>query len=501
MPENFDSPIAERCSTGVPGLDEVLNGGLPSKRLYLIKGDPGVGKTTLAIQFLLEGAQRGELGLYVSLSETKEEIEVVAKSHGWDLTQIHLFELSTIEEQIRGDSESTFFHPSEVELNRTIGALIAEVERVKPMRVVFDSLSEMRMLAETALRYRRQILQLKQFFAMRNCTVLFLDDRTSGIHDLQLESVAHGVISMTSQSPEYGVTRRQLSVLKIRGSQFREGCHDFVVRRGGLIVFPRLMAREHHREFNREDFPSGISKLDALLGGGLGRGTSTMFMGPPGTGKSTLAMRFMISAAERGEKVLFFVFDETTGTLKNRASQLGMPLEEHLLSGLIVIEQIDPAEISPGELVHRILRAVADENVGMVVIDSINGYLNAMPAERYLTLQLHELLAYLNQQGVITIMVLAQQGLIGTTQTTVDLTYLADTVVLSRYFESRGEVKQALSVIKKRSGNHERTIREMRVDKQGIWIGEPLGDFQGVLTGVPAFVGEKPARYGESLNG
>ena len=477
----------ERCPTGVPGLDAILNGGLPAGRLYLIQGDPGVGKTTMAMQFLLEGSRRGEQGLYVSLSETKEEINVVAQSHGWDLDKIQLYELSTIEEQIRDNSESTFFRPSEVELNRTIGALIAEVERVQPMRVVFDSLSEMRMLADTALRYRRQILQLKQFFAGRKSTVLLLDDRTSGVQDLQVESIAHGVICLNSHAPEYGVARRNLSVLKVRGSEFREGIHDMIIRRGGITIFPRLVAGEHHRQFKREDFPSGIKELDRLLGGGLGRGTSSMFMGPPGTGKSTLALRFALSAAERDEKALILIFDETTGTLRNRGSQLGLDAEKHVQTGHIVIEQIDPAEISPGELVHRIRRAVSDDGVKMVVIDSINGYLNAMPAERYLTLQLHELLAYLNQQGTITIMVLAQQGLVGSMQSSVDLTYLADTVILSRFFEARGEVKQALSVIKKRSGNHERTIREMWMGKDGIQVGKPLRELQGVLTGVPSF--------------
>jgi circadian clock protein KaiC len=477
----------KRCPTGVPGLDAVLDGGLPAGRLYLIQGDPGVGKTTLAMQFLMEGARRDEQGLYVSLSETKEEIDVVAQSHGWNLDKIQLYELSTIEQQIRGDSESTFFRPSEVELNRTIGALIAEVERVQPMRVVFDSLSEMRMLADTALRYRRQILQLKQFFSGRKSTVLLLDDRTSGVQDLQVESIAHGVLCLNSHAPEYGVARRNLSILKVRGSEFREGIHDLIIRRGGITVFPRLVAGEHHRKFKREDFPSGIKELDLLLGGGLGRGTSNMFMGPPGTGKSTLALRFAVSAAERGEKALILIFDETTGTLRNRGSQLGLDVEKHVQSGHIIIEQIDPAEISPGELVHRIRRGVADDGITMVVIDSINGYLNAMPAERYLTLQLHEVLAYLNQQGTITIMVLAQQGLVGTMQSTIDLTYLADTVILSRYFETRGEVKQALSVIKKRSGNHERTIREMWVGKNGIQLGRPLRDLQGILTGVPSF--------------
>ncbi len=485
---------------GVPGLDAVLDGGLPARRLYLIQGEPGVGKTTLAMQFLMEGARRGEAGLYVTLSETKEEIEVVAKSHGWDLTKIHLYELSTIEAQIRGDSESTFFHPSEVELNRMISALLAQVEKVQPVRVVIDSLSEMRMLAETALRYRRQILQLKQFFAGRNSTVLFLDDLTSITPDLQVDSIVHGVLRLSSELPEYGVARRQLTVLKMRGSQFREGKHDMILRRGGLVVFPRLIGGEHHREFAREDFPSGIAALDSLLGGGLGRGTSSIFMGPPGTGKSTLALRFAVSAAERGEKALLFIFDETTGTLKDRAAQLGFDMEEHLRSGLIAIEQVDPAENSPGELVHRLRQSVEDDGVRMVVIDSINGYL-VMPAERYLTLQLHEVLTFLNQHGVITIMVLAQQGLIGETHSIVDLTYLADTVVLSRYYESRGEVKKALSVIKKRSGNHERTIREMRIGKNGISLGEPLRDLQGVLTGVPNFVNAEAANKDVPIDG
>ena len=470
---------------GVEGLDNVLGGGLPRHRLYLIQGDPGVGKTTLAMQFLIEGARTGEAGLYITLSETKDEIDNVAKSHGWDLSNIHLYELSAIEEQIRGESESTFFHPSEVELNRTTDALIAEVERVKPARVVFDSLSELRMLAETPLRYRRQILQLKQFFAGRKCTVLLLDDRTSGTHDLQVESIAHGVISLQRESPDYGISRRQLNVVKIRGSHFREGNHDLILRRGGMVVFPRLVAGEHHRPFQRESFPSGIPALDALLGGGLDRGTSAMLMGPPGTGKSTVAMKYALAAAERGEKALLFIFDETIGTFIDRASQLGMDLAPHIESGLLTVDQIDPAEISPGELASRIQHAVAVDGTRMIVIDSINGYLNAMPAESYLTLQLHELLAYLNQQGVITIMVLAQQGVVGLMQSTVDLTYLADTVVLMRYYEIRGEVKQALSVIKKRSGNHERTIREMRVGNKGIWVGEPLRELQGILTGIP----------------
>lgn len=472
-------------------MDNILNGGLPQNRLYLVQGDPGVGKTTLALQFLLEGARQGETGLYITLSETKEELETVAVSHGWNLEKINLFELASMEESLQGEAESTFFHPSEVELNRTTKILLDEVERVKPQRVVFDSLSEMRMLAETPLRYRRQILRLKQYFAGHKCTVLLLDDRSAGARDLQIESIAHGVLWLQRTLPEYGIARRQLQIQKLRGVKFREGNHDFIIEKGGLVIFPRLVAAEHHTQFTRGSFSSGIEGLDGLLGGGLDRGTSNMFMGPPGTGKSTMALQFAMVAARNNEKVLMYIFDETIGTLLNRAEQLGMGVRPYVESGMIHVEQIDPAEISPGELAYRIKQGVSQSAVRMVVIDSINGYLNAMPAEKYLNLQLHELLAYLNQQGAITLMVLAQQGLIGHMQSAVDLTYLADTVVTLRYFEARGSVRQALAVIKKRSGGHERTIREMKIAKKGIEVGPPLDDLQGVLTGTPSFLKEK----------
>jgi len=468
----------------VEGLDDVLAGGFPPDRLYLVQGDPGVGKTTLALQFLLEGVRRGEPALYITLSETRSELEAVAKSHGWDIGAVSLFELSAMQVALKDDTNSTFFHPSEVELNRTMEVLLAEVERVNPVRLVFDSLSELRMLAETPLRFRRQILQLKQYFAGRKCTVLLLDDRSAGAQDLQVESIAHGVLDLQRLSPAYGISRRQLNIRKVRGVKFREGNHDLILSTGGMVIFPRLVAAEHHVEFPRETFGSGIEELDALLGGGVDRGTSNMFMGPPGTGKSTLTIRFAFTAAERGEKSYFLVFDETLGTLTTRAANLGMDITPHIASGRIRIDQVDPAEISPGELTYRIRRAVAD-GVQLVVIDSINGYLNATPEERFLNLQLHELLAYLNQQGVVTMMVLAQQGLVGTMQSSVDLTYLADTVVLLRYFESQGSIKQAISVIKKRSGDHERTIREIRVTSQGVEVGAPLIHMEGILTGVP----------------
>lgn len=477
------------CSTGVPGLDSILGGGLPRNHLYLVEGDPGVGKTTMALQFLRQGAKEGECGLYITLSETKQELEEVARSHGWTLEEFDVFELSAIEQQLKDVADTTFYQPSELELNRATKILTDEVERLKPLRVVFDSLSELRLLAETPLRHRRQILAFKQFFGGRQCTVLMLDDRTTEKNrDAQVQSIAHGVITMEKISPGYGVARRMLNVAKIRGAPYREGYHDFVIKTGGVVVFPRLVAAEHRVEFPKELFRSGIAGLDDLLGGGLHRGTSSMFMGPPGTGKSTLTLKYAHAAAERGEMAALFIFDETVGTLLDRSAALGMDLRPHIRSGMVKIEEIDPAEISPGELMARVFLTVEERKARVVVIDSVNGYLNAMPEERFLSLQLHELLSYLNHKGVLTLMVLAQQGLIGSMHGPVDLTYLADTVLLLRYFEYKGEVKQAISVIKKRSGNHERAIREFEFSGAGMHVGEPLRNFHGVLSGIPQLV-------------
>lgn len=483
--------------TGITGLDEILHGGLPANRLYLIEGSPGAGKTTLALQFLLAGASQNQKGLYVTLSETREELEEVAFSHGWDLSLISLVDLSGMSQDLAPERETTFFRPSEVELNRTTGYLMDIVNREAPARVVFDSLSELRLLAETPLRYRRQVLQFKQFFAGRKCTVLFLDDRTaSTAQDEQILSIAHGVVSLERRDPEYGVARRTLNVVKVRGLKFREGFHDFSIERGGLVVFPRLVAPAKPQDFPREFFPSGIKELDDMFGGGLDRGTSTMFMGPPGSGKSTLALQYAIQAARRGERVQCYLFDETVGTFSARAKALFPGLDEYLAAGLLKVEFINPAAISPGELSHRVQLGVNQHNARLVIIDSLNGYLNAMPEERFLNLQLHELLAFLNQRGVLSIMVLAQQGLIGPMHSQVDLTYLADTVVLLRFFESRGTVNQAISVIKKRSGNHERTIRQLQINPSGLEIGPPLREFQGILTGTPEFTGRDGSNSG-----
>jgi circadian clock protein KaiC len=474
------------CATGVAGMDHILGGGLPANRMYLVEGDPGVGKTTFALQFLLEGAKAGEAGLYITLSETKEELSAVARSHGWTLDSFHVFELAAIEQQLKDVSETTFYQPSELELNRTTKVLTDEVERLKPRRVVFDSLSELRLLAETPLRHRRQILSLKQFFGGRDCTVLLLDDRTTSTNrDAQVQSIAHGVISLEKTSPAYGVARRTLNVVKLRGVAFKEGYHDMVIKPGGVVLFPRLVASEHRDSFEKEIFATGIPGLDTLLGGGLHRGTSTMFMGPPGTGKSTLALNYVFEAAQRGEAAHLFIFDETLSTLVERGAAMRMDLRPHLQSGRVKIEEIDPAEISPGELMSRIREAVEGRDVRMIVIDSVNGYLNAMPEERFLSLQLHELLSYLNHKGVMTLMVLAQQGLLGAMQSPVDLTYLADAVVMMRYFETEGQVKQAISVVKKRSGPHERTLREYWVNEKGFQVGEPLRMLHGILSGIP----------------
>ena len=475
-------------STGVPGLDHILAGGFTRRRLFLIEGSPGSGKTSLALQFLLAAAGRGEPVLYVTLSETADELREVAASHGWDLAGVDIRELTPPEGTLDPDEQYTMFHPSEVELASTTKLILDDIERLKPTCVVLDSLSELRLLAGNALRYRRQILALKQYFATRDCTVVLLDDLTAADHDLQVQSIAHGVLLLEQLNVEYGAERRRLRVVKYRGLQFRGGYHDYAIRRGGIEVFPRLVAAEHRQPATREKLPSEIPDLDELLGGGLELGTSTLVVGAAGTGKSTLAAQFAAAAARRGQRGALFIFDEHPHTLLSRCEALNVSLEPHLASGDVVVQQVDPAELTPGEFTQAIRVAVEERQAKVIVIDSLNGYLNAMPEERFLTIHLHELLMYLAQQSVATILIGAHQGLIGPQMNTpVDASYLADAVILLRYFEARGEVRQAISVMKKRGSRHERTLREFRLDQGRIDVGETLRHFRGVLTGVPLY--------------
>ena len=483
-----------RIQSGIEGLDDILAGGFPSNHLYLVEGDPGTGKTTLALQFLLEGVRAGEKCLYVTLSESKFELEGVAASHGWSLEQIPIFEMTPQEEDIQPEAQYTVFHPSDVELADTTASVLKQVDEVQPSRVVFDSLSELRMLARDPLRYRRQILGLKRYFAGRHCTVLLLDDRTAEGHDLQLQSIAHGVVMMESLEREFGIKRRRLEVRKLRGSRYREGFHDYTIETGGLVVYPRLIAAEHLPGHHIKNISSGIAELDQLLGGGLHSGTSTLLMGPAGCGKSTIAARYAVAAAERGESAAVFTFDETLTTYFHRCAGLGMDAEGLVRSGRLRIAQLDPAEIAPGHFVHEVRRLVEEQHTTLLVIDSLNGFLNAMPGEAFLTLQLHELLSYLNQQGVTTIFTLAQHGIVGSgMESPIDVSYLADTVLLFRYFEARGELLQAISVLKKRSGQHERTIRALSFTHGKVQVGPALKNFQGIMTGVPNVSGESRA--------
>jgi circadian clock protein KaiC len=475
--------------TGILGLDEILRGGLPQSRLYLLRGAPGVGKTTLALQYLLEGVARGEAGLYITLSETKDEVEGVARSHGWSLDKIAIFELSALEQQLAQQSQNTVFHPSEIELNKTTELILAEINRVNPRRLALDSLSELRLLSDTPLRYRRQMLSLKQYFNGKKITVLLLDDHAGEASDLHVQSIAHGVLSLEQLESDYGAERRRIRINKLRGVNFIGGYHDSVIVRGGLQVFPRLIAAEHQKNFEAGALRSGVAELDSLLGGGLDRGTSSLLLGPAGTGKSSLAMQFAVAAAQRGEKVFFYLFEESTRILVQRAKSIAMPFQEYVDRGIITTRQVDPAELAPGHFVHLVQQSVERDNGRVVVIDSLNGYMQAMPDAKFLTIQLHELLAFLNQRGVISLMTVAQHGLIGNMNTPVDLTYLADTVILMRYFEQAGGIRKAISVVKKRTGHHENFIREFQLDEHGVRVGEPLTDFHGVLSGIPTFQG------------
>jgi circadian clock protein KaiC len=483
--------LESRLSTGIAGLDDILHGGLARGFLYLVEGSPGAGKTTLALQFLIEGARRGESGLYISLAESEAELRHVAASHDFSLENITLCKISPPELAGGSGQPYTVFQPAEVELADVVETVLAKVREINPSRVAIDSMSELRMLARDSLRYRRQVLALKQFFEGSDCTTILLDERFREQRESQVQTIAHGVISLEVLPREYGVTRRRLEVMKVRASSFREGYHDYVILKGGLQVFPRLVSGEHRGPDNpQEDLPSGIAELDALFNGGVQRGTSTLIAGPTGCGKSTLCSKWAYSAAMRGERTAIFTFDETKQSFLDRSRSLGMDLEPYIASDTIHLEQVDPAELSPGEFIQRIRRGVEQNNWSIVVIDSLNGLMNSMSEERALTVQLHELLSYLNQVGVASFLVLAQFGLLGQSMSSpTDVSYLADNVLLLRYFEAQGEVRQALSVVKRRSGPHERSIRELQIKEGKICIGDPLRNFTGVLTGTPEYNG------------
>ena len=483
----------DKAEFGIAGLDDITAGGLARGRLFLLEGSPGTGKTTGAIQFLMAGAAGGERSLYITLSETEDELRAGARSHGWSLDGIDIFELVPPESLLDEDQQQSLLYSSDLELGETTRRIFAAFEKIKPDRVVLDSLSEIRLLAQSSLRYRRQILALKHYFARSGATVLMLDDLSSEAHDQTMHSVAHGVIRLDELSPEYGAERRRLRIIKYRGQRYRGGYHDFVIETGGIRVFPRLVSAEHRRDFDREVLSTESTELNALLGGGIDRGSSVLILGPAGTGKSLLALTFIAGAVGRGERAAMFVFDEELGLLIERAKGLGIDLQAMVDKGNLALEQVDAAELTPGELSERVRRCVEQHNARTVVIDSLNGYQASMPGEHALVLHMHELLQYLNRRGASTFLTVAQHGLVGDMKAPVDVTYLADTVVLLRYFEAFGRVRRAMSIIKKRTGAHEDTIREYRIDSRGITLGEPLMGFQGVLRGVPELLDKNPS--------
>lgn len=480
-----------KAATGIAGLDDILSGGLTRGHVFLLEGQPGTGKTTAALHFLLAGARAGEKTLYITLSETEAELRSGARSHGWEMDDhIAVYELTPPDNLLDPEQNQTLLYSSDLELGEATRQIFEVVERVRPVRVVIDSLSEIRLLAQSSLRYRRQILAIKHYFARYDATVILLDDLTTEAHDKTVHSVAHGVIRLEELTPNYGAERRRLKVIKYRGQKYRGGFHDFIITEGGLKVFPRLVAAEHRQRHTPTQSSSGIRELDALLGGGVDSGSSTLILGPAGTGKSLMAMVFAVQAVARGERAALFIFDEEQGLLVERMRKMGIDLAGMQESGSLLIEQVDAAELSPGEFAHRVRHAVDERQIKTVVIDSINGYQAAMPEENALILHMHELLLYLNRQGASTFLTVAQHGLIDEAQSPVDITYLADTVILLRYFEALGQVRRAMSIIKKRTGSHESTIREYRIGARGLRIGEPLEAFQGVLRGVPSYQGE-----------
>lgn len=484
-------------STGIDGLDAVLCGGFTPNRLYLIEGTPGAGKTTLGLQFLLEGARRGENVLYITLSETEDELRAVAASHNWGLEGIHIHEVIPDEDLLDPDQHYTMFHPSEVELGQTTKKILSSVEALNPTRVVIDSLSELRLLAESALKYRRQVLAYKQYFTKRNCTCLMIDDKTAQSSDLEVKSIAHGVVTLEQVERDYGSDRRRLRIQKYRGVGFRSGFHDYNILRGGLVVYQRLVAAESRTARAQEQISIGDPAFDELLGGGIEAGTSTLVNGPAGTGKSTIAAQLLAAAVAQGRTGAMFLFEESKNTLLNRTDQLGIKLRPAWEKGAVTLQEVDPAELAPGELAHAVQHAVEERGASVVVIDSLNGYLNSSPDERFLITHLHELLTYLSQRGVASILVGVQAGLVGIMKSILDVSYLADNVILLRHYEYGGELKQAISVFKKRGGGHQKMIRALSITTEGLKVGDALLRFRGVLTGVPEYRAEPDIEYND----
>lgn len=482
-----------RSSTGVPGLDKILGGGLSPSRMYLFEGMPGTGKTTFALRFLMAGVAIGEAGLYITLAETATELAAVVASHGWSLDGIHVHELiNSLGADARLQQQS-ILHPAEIELGEKIDAVIREIEHLNPVRIVFDSLSEMRLLAHDPLRYRRQILALKQFFARRNCTALLLDDKTTEPADLQLHSIAHGVVTLDQANELFGTERRHLRVTKMRGIKFQGGLHDFKIDTGRVEVYPRLVAADHPSDFSSRPVSSGIAELDSMLGGGVSPGSNVLLLGPAGIGKTTTAVSCMIASLKRGQRAHYYLFDEGVDLMFARSKVLGLDMASYIASGQLTVEQIDPAAMSTGEFAHGVMRQVVDHSVRFIAIDSLNAYLLAMPGQSFLLLHMHELLSFLNRQGVITMLIVGQHGLIGEVRSDIDLSYLSDSIILYRFFEARGEVRSAISVIKSRTGANERSIRELRLSvNSGLQIGAALRGFEGVMGGMPSYRGETP---------
>lgn len=503
LPRVASGPAPGRIPTGSTELDEILRGGLPVNRMYLLEGTPGAGKTTLALQFLRQGVLAGERVLYITLSETCEELNLVAESHGWTMDGIDVLELSAIEEAVGSGRDQSILHSWELELNETVALIRGQVEKVQPRRVVFDSLSEMRLLSQDMLLYRRQVLSLKQFFTGKQATVFLVDD-LSGLNEGQdphVHSICHGVITLERLTLDFGAARRRLQVQKLRGVDFVAGYHDFTIRRGGLCIYPRLIASNHHTAFVGSVTPSGVAALDELMNGGPLRGTTTLITGPAGTGKTTITLQYLYAACERGETATIYQFDERVGTLLARAGALGLDLGRHMRSGLLKVEQIDPAELSPGEFTHRLVQDAEVRNVRMIAIDSLSGYLAAMPQEKQLILQVHELLSYLNQRGTVTFLINPQEGVMGSMHTRLAISYVSDAVILLRFFEAEGRIRKAISVLKNRAGWHDDMIRELRINQTGVCVGEPLRIFRGVLTGTPEYVGDSSALLEDSHGG